>query len=147
MAIQGGCLCGKVRYQINGALSQSTHCHCSQCRRAHGAAFATYADCQPEDFSWLAGEELVKVYETGGAIGWVFCSECGATLAATDKGVVNAVTLGTVDGDPGVRPESHIFVGSKAIWDSIEDELPQYDEWPPEHWSLGSAAADHEDNV
>ncbi len=133
MAIEGGCLCGKVRYRIDGNLFASTHCHCSQCRRAHGAAFATYADCKPQEFSWLTGAELVKVFAPEQGIGWAFCSECGATLAATENGEINAVTLGTVEGDPGIRPEAHIFVGSKAVWDNIEDGLPQYEQWPPDH--------------
>ena len=144
MAIEGGCLCGRVRYRVDGELSAASHCHCSQCRRAHGAAFGTYADCSPEDFSWLTGAALVKVFEPETGIGWAFCSECGATLAATDQGKVNAITLGTVEGDPGIRPQSHIFVGSKAVWDEIGDALPQHDQWPPDHWSLNSV--DHENN-
>lgn len=129
MTIRGSCLCGKVRYQVDGKLFDSTHCHCSQCRRAHGAAYATYANCNPHEFSWLSGEELVKVFEPESGIGWAFCSECGSTLAATDKGVVDAITLGTVEGDPGIRPQAHIFVGSKADWDVITDNLPQFDGW------------------
>lgn len=140
MTIKGSCLCGKVSYQVNGELLQATHCHCSQCRRAHGAAYATYADCNPDDFSWISGEALVRFFETDAAIGWVFCSECGATLAASDHGKVNAITLGTVDGDPGIRPQSHIFVGSMASWDRIDDDLPQYEQWPPDHWSLDSVS-------
>ena len=131
MAITGGCLCGKVRYQVNGPLHDSTHCHCSMCRRQHGAAFGTYADFDPADFSWLAGADLVRIYATPSGEGWCFCSECGSTLAGTDDGVVTSITLGTVEGDPGIKPEAHIFVGSKAEWDKIGDDLPQFDEWPP----------------
>ena len=63
-----------------------------------------------------------------------FCSECGSTLAGTDDGRVTSITLGTVEGDPGVRPESHIFAGSRARWDEINDDLPRFDEWPPQTW-------------
>ena len=132
MTIEGGCLCGKVRYRVDGPLFGVDHCHCSMCRRQHGAAFATYADCAAGDFSWVEGEDIVKLYEAEGGGGWCFCSECGSTLAGTDNGEVTSITLGTVEGDPGVRPESHIFTGSKAVWHEITDDLPQFDERPPE---------------
>jgi len=130
MAIKGGCLCNKVRYQINGPLFDADNCHCSKCRRQHGAAFATYAGFDPVDFIWTSGENLVKVYETLQGGGWCFCSECGSTLAGTDKGKITTIALGTVEGDPGIKPESHIFVGSKARWFDICDDLPQFEERP-----------------
>jgi hypothetical protein len=133
-AIRGGCLCGKVRYEISGPLSAVDNCHCSMCRRQHGAAFATYADCKPEDFRWISGAELVKVYETEAGSGWCFCGECGSSLAGTEGGRVTSVTLGTVEGDPGIRPEAHIFTGSRAPWDEITDDLPQFEERPPGSW-------------
>ena len=138
MAITGGCLCGKVRYQITGQLFDASHCHCSMCRRQHGAAFATYADFPPSNFKWISGDDLVKVYETSSADGWCFCSECGSSLAGTTRGKVTSITLGTVEGDPGIKPESHIFVGSKAQWHEINDDLPQFDEWPPDTWEPAS---------
>ncbi|MEM7281100.1 MAG: GFA family protein [Pseudomonadota bacterium] len=130
MAIQGGCLCGKVRYAVTGLLFDVHHCHCSMCRRQHGAAFATYGGFNAEDFEWISGEDLIRTYETESGAGWSFCSECGSTLAGTDKGEVTAITLGTIQGDVGTRPESHIFVGSKAQWYEINDGLQQFDEWP-----------------
>lgn len=130
MAIIGGCLCRRVRYEITGGLTHADHCHCSMCRRQHGAAFATYGDFNPGDFKWISGEEYVKVYETLAGAGWCFCKECGSSLAGTDKGKITSVALGTVDGDPGIKPESHIFVGSKAQWYEINDDLPQFEERP-----------------
>jgi hypothetical protein len=128
--VEGGCLCGRVRYEIAGALLGADHCHCSLCRRQHGAAFSTYADFSPGQFKWTLGEEFVRVYETKSGAGWCFCGECGSTLAGTDGGSVTSVTLGTVAGDPGVRPSAHIFIGSKADWYDIEDNLPQFDQRP-----------------
>ena len=134
MTIKGGCLCGKVRYEVNGPLLGADHCHCSMCRRQHGAAFATYANFDPGDFRWLAGEDLVRTYETKSGGGWCFCGECGSSLAGTENGRITTITLGTVEGDPGVEPELHIFVGSRARWHEITDDLPQFDERPPETW-------------
>lgn len=131
MTIKGGCLCGTIRYEITGKLLSADHCHCSMCRRQHGAAFATYADFEPGGFHWTSGAELVKVFTAAGGGGWCFCPECGASLAGTVDGKVTSITLGTVEGDPGIRPTSHIFTGSKARWHEIRDDLPQYDERPP----------------
>lgn len=130
MAITGGCLCGKVRYEINDALMDADHCHCSMCRRQHGAAFSSYANFQPGSFAWTSGQKLLKIYETPAGGGWCFCRECGSTLAGTERGEISSVTLGTVDGDPGIKPAMHIYVGSKAQWVDINDELPQYNERP-----------------
>ena len=131
LEIKGGCLCGKVRYEITGSFVDADHCHCSKCRRQHGAAFATYAQVNSGDFKWVSGEDYLKVYETLAGSGWCFCTECGSSLAGTEKGKITTVTLGTVEGDPGIKPESHIFVGSKAGWYEINDDLPQFEERPP----------------
>jgi len=129
--IEGGCLCGNVRYQITGPLLGADHCHCSMCRRQHGAAFATYADIDPAEFRWISGEDRVKVYETSSGSGWCFCADCGSSLAGSENGRITTVTLGTVEGDPGIKPGSHIYVGSRAQWDEITDDLPQFEERPP----------------
>ena len=134
MAINGGCLCGRVQYRIDGPLFDASHCHCSMCRRQHGAAFASYADFDPADFQWISGKALLRLYETESGDGWCFCGECGSSLAGTENGRVTSITLGTVNGDPGIEPESHIFAGSRAQWDRICDDLPQFDEWPPVDW-------------
>ena len=131
MTIHGGCLCGKVRYRIDGPLLDADNCHCSMCRRQHGAAFATYADFDPKHFRWICGEALVRVYETPAGAGWCFCSECGSSLAGTEHGVVDSIALGTVEGDPGIRPQAHIFAGSGADWYEITDDLPRFEERPP----------------
>ena len=131
MAIRGGCLCGGVRYEIDGSLGEAGNCHCSMCRREHGAAFSTYADVDPSQFRWDFGEQRVAVYESKPGVGWCFCRVCGSTLAASDDGKVTSITLGTVEGDPGVRPQEHNFVGSKAPWYEIVDDLPQFDGLSP----------------
>jgi len=131
MTIKGSCLCGEVKYEINGSLHNVSHCYCSMCRKSHGAAFATYAALDPDKFQWISGADLVTEYISSPEGGRCFCRQCGATLGGIENGKVTYITLGTVDGDPGVRPEEHIFVGSKAPWYEITDTLPQYDEYPP----------------
>lgn len=131
MAINGSCLCGAISYEISGKLLEASNCHCSMCRKAHGAVFGTYAGFQPKGFRWTRGEELVTHYDSSSAMGRVFCSVCGSTLGSTVGGRVDAITLGTVEGDPEIRPRSHIFVGSQAIWYEISDTLPRFEEYPP----------------
>lgn len=132
MAIRGSCLCGVVSYEITGSLERMGHCHCSMCRKSHGAAFATWAIINPDQFRWTSGMEFIKGYASSPERERCFCKKCGSPLVATHSGKVSEVVVGTLDGDPGVRPEEHIFVGSKAPWYEIADALPQFEEWPPE---------------
>ena len=127
MTIRGSCLCGEVTYEVSGSFLSAMNCHCSRCRRAHGAAFASYAEVNPEQFRWISGEDLVTVYrlEKGS---YCFCSRCGSNVVATWEGKVAEVTLGTLEGDPGIRPEYHQYVGSKAPWHEITDGKTQYTE-------------------
>ena len=133
MTIRGRCLCGDVQYEAPGGISDVSHCHCSVCRRMHGAAFGTYARVDGDEFHWQSGEDLTATYETSAGVYRCFCRRCGSPLGALNEdGKLSWVTLGTVTGDAGVRPEAHIFVGSKAPWYQIPDDLPQFEEWPPE---------------
>lgn len=131
MTIAGSCLCGSVRYQVTGSFRAAGHCHCWICRKLHGAAFATWAHVEPEQFRWTAGADLVQTYASSPGRLRCFCRTCGSPLASTDAGRVTEVVLGTVDGDPMVRPGEHIFVASKAPWYEISDALPRHREWPP----------------
>jgi hypothetical protein len=105
------------------------------CRKQHGSAFATFASVAPERFRWTEGEERIARYESSPGNDRVFCSNCGSSVAAMEEGRVTSITLGTVDGDPGIRPLSHIFTDSGASWYEIADDLPRFPEWPPgEGW-------------
>ncbi|MCY1505155.1 Glutathione-dependent formaldehyde-activating enzyme [compost metagenome] len=132
MTMSGSCLCGAVRYEITGAFKFLGNCHCSMCRKAHGAAFVTWGIVDPDQFHWVAGKEFVHGYESSPGNRRCFCKQCGAPLVSTHSGRVGEVVVGTLDGDPGLRPSEHIFVGSKASWHEITDGLPQHAEWPPE---------------
>jgi hypothetical protein len=131
MAIRGSCLCGAVRYEITGSFEAIGHCHCSMCRKSHGAAFATWGIINPGQFRWTSGVEFVEGYESSPGKERCFCKKCGSPLVSTHSGKGTEVAWGTVDGDPGVRRGEHIFVGSKAPWYEIADALPQFEQWPP----------------
>jgi hypothetical protein len=129
--IEGGCFCGAVRYEIDGSLRDGRACHCSRCRKAFSGASSAYAElAESSELRWVAGEGELATYTSEAGWGLGFCRSCGSTLCGTFAGRVHGVTLGCVDGDPGVAIEAHIFVGSKAPWDHIGGPAPQFDEWP-----------------
>lgn len=129
--VNGGCFCGRIRYRVNAPLINARSCHCSRCRKAFSGAGSAYAEVQPGSFSWLKGEAELTSFESAPGWGMAFCRTCGTTLCGTHEGRVHGVTLGSVDGDPGVEIEMHIFTGSKAPWDHIGGRAPQYDTFPP----------------
>ncbi len=135
--LKGGCFCNSVRYELKGSLQNARACHCSRCRKAFSGASSAYAELSPSSsLDWLSGEELLSIHNTGGRWGMGFCSRCGSTLCGLCDGEVHGLTLGCIDGDPGVEIEMHIFVGSKAPWDHIGGIAKQYAEHVP---------ADHDD--
>lgn len=133
MAIPGSCLCGTLRYEIDVPLTSLLHCHCSRCRKAHGAPFATYATSARAGLRWLDGRENVvsHVAAPGGARH--FCATCGAVAPYAHPDMDLAlIPAGNLDADPGLRPQGHLFAGSKAPWHTITDSLPQHERFPPE---------------
>jgi hypothetical protein len=126
--ITGGCLCGGVRYEIRGPFLRAGHCHCSRCRRHSGAAVLTQGRARREDFTLLSGAELIRVFRPDGGSVKAFCSVCGSSLfgGTWPDGLEVSIRLGSVDGDPGIRPQFHTFVDSKAVWDEITDDLPRH---------------------
>lgn len=129
--IEGECFCGTVRYRIDGELVAARSCHCSRCRKAFSSAASAYAElADPDSFEWLSGADNLQDYRSQKDWGLAFCKTCGTTLCGTHKGKVHGVTLGTVNGDPGVEIEMHIFVGSKAPWDHIGGPAPCFDTFP-----------------
>ncbi|MGI9264551.1 MAG: GFA family protein [Gammaproteobacteria bacterium] len=127
MTMEGGCCCGEIRYQIEGGLVDARRCHCSKCRKIFGGTGSAYAEVRPGGFQWLSGEEQLTRFGDNKGWGIVFCSICGSTLCGVFEETVHGVTLGSVDGDPGVTIQRHVFVGSKAPWDIIPDDAPVFD--------------------
>jgi hypothetical protein len=130
--LTGKCLCGGVRYEITGPVTGGVFCHCSQCRRANGSAFAANAGVAKQHWKVVAGDDLLHGFESSpNKFRW-FCSRCGSPIYSVIPSDPNTIRirLGTLDDDPGIRPGFHIFVGSKAPWFEIHDSLPQFQERP-----------------
>ena len=132
--ITGRCQCASVQYEVKGELKDFCHCHCSICRRLHGAAFASWGGIARDEFAYISGANHVKTYSFSENADSVFCGDCGSTILVDFKPEAEMlyITLGTVDGDVTCPPGFHQFVGSKAPWYQIHDDLPQHDAWPDE---------------
>lgn len=130
--VQGSCLCGAVRYQIDGPIRGAEYCHCSMCRKAHGTAFSANAEVAATDFRWVQGRDRVVVYASSPERRKCFCGTCGCHLLIErlDDPSTVAITLGTLDSDPGIRPSRHVFVDSKAPWYALSDDLPRFRIYP-----------------
>lgn len=135
---QGQCLCGAVRYEVAGPFASMMNCHCSMCRKHHGAPFATFVSAPLPGFRWLAGEDNVAKYQTPSGGTRSFCATCSSVMPImmSEMGIV-LCPAGNLDGDLGIKPQGHIFTGSKAPWYEITDSLPQHVEFPPEFGMSG----------
>ncbi|MER8548834.1 GFA family protein [Mesorhizobium sp. M1182] len=124
----GKCLCGAVQYAVADAFVYAANCHCSNCRRTTGSAFKPFAGIERDRLSLTKGEDNLTIFgdETGHD---AHCKTCGSLLYSVVRdGAFVHVAMGTLVDEPTIRPTQHIFVGSKAKWFTITDDLPQYRE-------------------
>jgi hypothetical protein len=130
--IRGSCLCGDVVFEIEAGQGVLSHCHCSRCRKSHGAAFGSYLLVGEDAFRLREGIEAIVAYPSSPGFSRPFCGRCGSVVpdGVPSRGRVG-LPAGSLDGDPGVRPAAHIFVASKAPWFDIRDGLPRFDAYPP----------------
>ncbi len=124
----GKCLCGAVHYEVADEFVYAANCHCSNCRRATGSAFKPFAGIERDKLTLTKGAENLLIF--GDEIGNdVRCGLCGSFLYSMVRdGAYVHVAMGTLVDAPSIRPNKHIFVGSKAPWFAITDDLPQYAE-------------------
>ena len=126
---KGSCLCGKVRFEITGDIKNIIYCHCSKCRKAQGSAFATNGNLDLNAFHIISGADDLTVYEASAVQSKYFCKHCGSPIYSKNKSKPDnvRVRLGTIESDIIERPEAHIFATSKANWEEIDGDLPQYE--------------------
>ena len=129
--LTGGCLCGKVRWEITTPPVLAGYCHCTRCQRRTGTAAAVSARIAPGSLRVISGQELIKPYRPPDGFIKVFCSHCGGALwsQSPDNPEIISVRLGTFDADPGIRPSYRQYVAYAATWEPIpEDGLPRFPE-------------------
>jgi hypothetical protein len=123
----GSCLCGEVRFELDGWTSDIGMCHCSKCRKVSGVASNAVLIVPRDGLEWLAGEDRIAKFELPDGWGTWRCATCGSPLPQLHPGGgAYWVPAGLLDSDPGVRVKGHIFVGSKAAWDEISGAAPQF---------------------
>jgi hypothetical protein len=129
--LSGACLCGSIRYEIEGNPRFMYQCHCGKCRAASGASAVTNIIVDAAKFSITAGNGSLGAYESSPGKFRYFCSHCGSPIYSHGEKTkhVVAVRCGTLKQDPGVRVAYHAFAASKASWADICDEQPQFAEW------------------
>jgi hypothetical protein len=133
MAIHGSCLCGTLRYEVEEPFTSMMNCHCSRCRKEHGAPFATFVTTAANGLRWISGEDAVVSYAAAPGGPRRFCRTCGSVAPfAMPEMDIAFIPAGELEEDPGIRPQAHMFAGSKAPWYAITDTLPQYEKYPPE---------------
>ena len=131
MKIEGGCLCGKVRYEITAPLVVAGYCHCTRCQRRTGSAASASARIAPGSLRVISGKELIKAWRPPNGFAKVFCVNCGGALwsQSQESPDVISVRMGTFDVDPGIRPSARSYVAYAAPWEPIPDDgLPRYPE-------------------
>lgn len=127
---EGGCLCGAVRYRVSAAPVAAMHCHCTNCRKASGAAFLTWVAVRRDDFEWLSGEPRRYRYESehyAAPVERMFCGTCGSQLVwqCVDRDTLD-VTAGSLDDVGLVEPLRHVFARSRVGWLHLADDLPSF---------------------
>lgn len=127
---RGSCLCNAIRFEVDKFEPRTGNCHCSMCRKFHGAAYATLAEARQNHFRWITGEDLIKSYTADNGTTRSFCSNCGSSLMFAspnaDPDLVE-IALGCFDDEVPIQPDAHIYVASGAKWAHPKDNLPRYE--------------------
>jgi hypothetical protein len=125
-AVEGGCLCGAIRYRIDGPSRRATSCHCLHCRRSSAAAFVTWVEFPSSDFTLLSGSP--SRYESRPPVTRQFCGACGTQLTYqhADEPETIDVTACSLDNPEAVSPEDHVWCDRMLPWVKISDGLPRY---------------------
>ena len=125
--VHGACLCGAVRFQIRLPTDFCAHCHCSMCRRAHGAGYVTWVVVPKERFTMLTGEDQLARYRSSDHGTRSFCGTCGSTLffESTQRPDTVDIILANIVGEIDRAPEAHVFYSDRAAWVQVTDDLPR----------------------
>jgi hypothetical protein len=129
LIVRGKCECGAVRFEVADEFLYAMNCHCSACRAATGSAFKAFAGIEREKLTITDGSEQLMILGEDD-LNNTRCAMCGSLLFSVVRdGAYMHVALGSLVDEPSIRPTKHIFVGSKAPWFEITDDLPQHEEY------------------
>lgn len=130
--VEGRCLCGALHWSYDAPFSTMLHCHCSACRKHHGTLFATTVVGPLSTFHWRAGTEKIGTWQSSAQERRGFCAVCGSKVPRVEHDTQRVfMPAGGLEGELGIRPQLHLFVGSKPAWHRLNDALPQHEAYPP----------------
>lgn len=124
-SVTGSCFCGAVTFEIELPTLFCGHCHCSMCRRPHGAGFVTWTGVPPERFTVASGEEHIVRFQSSEKGTRSFCRICGSQMFCQTEPEVIDVALAALHGKIDRDPECHYFFDSRADWTVVDDDLPK----------------------
>lgn len=129
----GGCLCGKVRFQLDSAPFDAGWCHCRTCQLSSGSPAMVFASVQEGDFRFTEGEEEVRRVQSSSFGHRAFCGQCGTPLYMKVDHQPETVdfSVAALDEPGRVRPGFHIFWSSRVEWLRVDDDLPKFDRFRP----------------
>lgn len=132
--ITGGCLCGKVRYEIRGEPFVGGHCQCLDCRKSSGTGHCSHLGVKADDFS-LSGKttQYDKPADSGNVVSRHFCPVCGAAVHSTNSGMQGMVFVraSSLDDPEVFKPQMVVYASRAPSWDALDPALPAFDEMPP----------------
>ncbi len=130
--MKGSCVCGAIEFEVTEIPNMVFNCHCTRCRKSHGAAFATQAFAIRNTLKFIRGKEALKEYESTGGIR-TKRSHCGSRLMnyAKDNGDYLSIALSCIDTPHNLKPVAEVCISSKVNWHDLCDQLPHFDELPP----------------
>jgi len=132
--LTGSCLCKRIQYSITGNIGDIVHCHCETCRKAHGAAFSSVASVEDSNFNVLNGQGSLKSFESSVGKKRFFCGDCGSQIYAKRDNTKHIILrMGSLDSAPVSLEKEHIWVSQKASWYTINNPLPEHQEFKPKH--------------
>jgi len=126
----GGCLCGAIRFEIDGVFERFYLCHCEYCRKDTGSAFAANLFASNARLMWICGQENISRFDLPDTrhCKW-FCSICGSALPH-ENGDLLAVPAGCLDTEVPLKADAHIFIASRAGWEDALEEIPMMAKFP-----------------
>lgn len=140
--VTGSCLCGAIAFTIDSPLSAMRVCHCSRCRRRSGSSYFVGLACASSGLRFLRGESLSRSWQLPASARYLvrFCAECGSSVPSV-IGTRAFIAAGSLDADPGVRTRCHIYFASRASWTVPQDDLPRFEELPPQDFDWSASGA------
>jgi hypothetical protein len=126
--VSGACLCGKVKFQIEMPVKWCAHCHCTRCRKSHGAGFVTWFGVNNKHFKFLKGEKILRWFSSSKKSEYGFCSLCGSSMLFRSTKWIDEIhiTLANVNTDIEIKPKAHVYFDTHVDWLNFEDGLKRH---------------------